>query len=75
VNLINWTAKAVQVTIRDSVSEKLPVFPDCTEVKALRRQKYGYRLRVGDYRVLFDFDGRVRIIAVQEVRKRDEHTC
>jgi mRNA interferase RelE/StbE len=84
MNAVNWTVKAVkqlmrlpkvvQIAIRDSVNEKLAVFPDCGEVKALKNHRYGYRLRVGDYRVLFDFNGRVRIVAVQEVRKRDERT-
>jgi len=32
------------------------------------------RLRVGNYRVLFDWDGGVRIVNIEEVRKRDEHT-
>jgi len=84
VNEVTWTAKAVkqlvkipkpdQVKIRDSVNEKLPAFPDCTEVKALRNHLYVHRLRVGRWRVLFDFDGMVRIVAIQEVRRRDEHT-
>ena len=48
--------------------------PSCTGVKALSNHEYGYRLRVGSYRVLFDFDGEVRIVEIQEVKKRDEHT-
>lgn len=48
--------------------------PDCAGVKALVNHEYGYRLRVGRYRVFFDFDGEVRIIDIQEVKKRDEHT-
>lgn len=32
------------------------------------------RLRIGRYRVFFDFDGQIRIIAIQEVKKRDEHS-
>jgi mRNA-degrading endonuclease RelE of RelBE toxin-antitoxin system len=43
-------------------------------VKALTNHEYGYRLRVGNYRVFFDFDGAVRIISIEEVRKRDERT-
>jgi len=31
-------------------------------------------LRVGDYRVFFEFDGSVHIIDIEEVRKRDERT-
>ena len=35
---------------------------------------HGYRLRVGNYRVFFDFDGAVRIVSIEEVKKRDERT-
>lgn len=45
-----------------------------TNVKSLINHGQGYRLRVGDYRVLFDWDGGIKIVNVQEVRKRDERT-
>lgn len=62
-----------QVQIRDAVS-KLESMPDVTHVKSLAGHSCGYRLKVGDYRVLFDWDGRVKIVSVQEVKKRDERT-
>jgi mRNA interferase RelE/StbE len=43
-------------------------------VKVLVNHAYGYRLRVGIYRVFFDFDGAVRIVSIEEVKKRDERT-
>lgn len=43
-------------------------------VKALKGHKYGYRLRVGRYRVLFDRSYELKIIAIYEVKKRDENT-
>ncbi len=43
-------------------------------VKVLTTHEYGYRLRVGSYRVFFEFDGTVRIVSIEEVRKRDERT-
>jgi mRNA-degrading endonuclease RelE of RelBE toxin-antitoxin system len=43
-------------------------------VKALTDHEYGFRLRVGNYRVFFDFDGEIRIVSVEEVRRRDERT-
>lgn len=53
-------------------------------MKALAGHAFGYRLRVGNYRVLFDvidgqpridvIDGQPRIIRIEEVRKRDERT-
>lgn len=46
----------------------------CKNVKALVHHAYGYRLRVGHYRVLFDWDGGIQIVSIEEVKKRDEHT-
>jgi mRNA-degrading endonuclease RelE of RelBE toxin-antitoxin system len=43
-------------------------------IKKLTRHAYSYRLRVGDYRVFFEFDGGVHIIEIEEVKKRDEST-
>jgi mRNA interferase RelE/StbE len=51
--------------------------PNCSgsqNIKALTNHPYGYRLRIGNYRVLFDWDAEIRIIDIQEVRKRDERT-
>lgn len=48
--------------------------PHVTNVKALSSHGYGYRLRVGNYRILFDWDGAIEIVSIQEVKKRDEHT-
>lgn len=83
MNTINWTRKAVkqllklhaphQLQIRDAVTQ-LVAMPDVGNVVALTRHEYGYRLRVGNYRVLFDWDGAVKIISIQEVSKRDERT-
>jgi mRNA-degrading endonuclease RelE of RelBE toxin-antitoxin system len=83
MNAINWTRKAAkqllkqdrqhQVAIRDAVGE-LAAMPNCQNVKALTNHRYGYRLRVGNYRVLFDWDGEIKIVSIEEVRKRDERT-
>jgi mRNA-degrading endonuclease RelE of RelBE toxin-antitoxin system len=43
-------------------------------VKHLTNSAIGYRLRVGNWRVLFDFDGAVRIVTIEEVKKRNERT-
>jgi mRNA-degrading endonuclease RelE of RelBE toxin-antitoxin system len=66
--------KSAQITIRDNVENKLSAFPDCASVKKLTDHKYSYRLRIGNYRVFFEFDGEIRIIEIEEVKKRDEHT-
>jgi mRNA interferase RelE/StbE len=83
MNSINWTIKAtkqlrkldrqVQAPIVAAVSN-LVAMPNCQNVKALTNHEFGYRLRVGNYRVLFDWHNELRIIKIEEVRKRDERT-
>jgi mRNA-degrading endonuclease RelE of RelBE toxin-antitoxin system len=57
-----------------AVSSKLLDLSKARNVKALVNHAYGYRLRVGNYRVFFDFEGAVRIVSIEEVKKRDERT-
>ncbi|TKB25020.1 type II toxin-antitoxin system RelE/ParE family toxin [Desulfopila sp. IMCC35006] len=83
MNTIRWHTKALKqlrkidrqdnAAIRTAVNN-LSGMPDCQGVKTLINHRYGYRLRVGRYRVLFDYDGEVRIVEIQEVKKRDERT-
>lgn len=49
-------------------------WPEYSGVKHLTGHLYHYRLRVGRYRVLFDVDSAVRIIRIEEVKIRNEHT-
>ena len=49
-------------------------FPHCQGVKKLVNHEYSYRLRAGNYRVFFEFDGDAHIINIEEVKKRDEST-
>lgn len=84
MNSIGWTPKAVkqlrklpsrvQVMIRDAVGQKLVTFPACSGIVALTNHAHGYRLRVDNYRVIFEFDGEIKLVRIEEVRKRDEHT-
>ena len=60
--------------IRTAVNTELLDLSKARNVKTLTNHEYGYRLRVGNYRVLFDFDGAVRIVSIEDVRKRDERT-
>lgn len=83
MNTINWTRKAVkqlrkiakpdQSQIYDAAQE-LAHMPNVQQVKALTRHRYGYRLRVGQYRVMFDWEGSINIVNIEEVKKRDERT-
>jgi hypothetical protein len=40
----------------------------------LTNHEHEYRLRVGSYRVLFNWDGTIKVVEIEEVRKRDERT-
>ncbi|WP_415034044.1 type II toxin-antitoxin system RelE family toxin [Azonexus sp.] len=57
-----------------SECNKLVSMPNCANVKALVNHEQQYRLRVGNFRVFFDFDGAARIVSIEEVKKRDERT-
>ncbi|MGE0083639.1 MAG: type II toxin-antitoxin system RelE/ParE family toxin [Desulfococcaceae bacterium] len=80
---IRWSKKAVKqllcfplkerVRISDAV-DGLAAWPECRNVKALKDNSFMYRLRVGRYRILFDVETSIRIVSVQEVKKRDEST-
>jgi mRNA interferase RelE/StbE len=61
---------AIQAAVYEAIAS-LANWPDCRNVKALAG-KSGYRLRVGDYRVLFEVEQET--LQVTEVRKRDERT-
>lgn len=84
MNVINWQPKALRQLrkfdahagrqIRAAVNTELLDLSKARNVKALTNHEHGYRLRVGNYRVLFDFDGAVRIVSIEDVRKRDERT-
>lgn len=52
----------------------LAAFPDVAGVKALVNHDYGFRMRVGNYRVLFNVLEAVEVISIEEVKKRDENT-
>jgi len=60
--------------IRAAVAEELVDLSTARNVKRLTGHQCGYRLRVGNYRIFFDFDGSIRIVSIEEVRKRDEQT-
>ena len=84
MNAINWQPKAIRQLrkvdaeagkkIRVAVSTELIDLATARNVKALTNHTHGYRLRCGNYRVFFDFDGVIRVVSIEEVRKRDERT-
>ncbi|HLS50993.1 MAG TPA: type II toxin-antitoxin system RelE/ParE family toxin [Burkholderiaceae bacterium] len=80
---IQWSTKAVkqllkinrpdQPVIKNAVGA-LATMPQTHNVKALVNHNYQYRLRVRNYRVFFNFDGVVKVVSIEEVRKRDERS-
>ena len=82
-NQIRWSKKAIknlkknvrkdeQKHVRAEI-DKLVAMPDCLKVKALT-DKSGYRLRVGDYRVLFEWHQVIQIIEIEEIKRRGKNT-
>ena len=85
MNEIHWHNRArkqmkkIPVHYREAILQnvdKLAAFPVCEklDITELKNHKYDYRMRVGRYRVLFDYANVVKIIDIQEVKKRDERT-
>lgn len=83
MNTITWSRKAVKQLRRINKADQPKIYdaaqalanmPDVASVKALTNHHYGYRLRAANYRILFDWDGGVKIVNIEEVKKRDEHT-
>ena len=84
MNTIKWTPTAtkqwhklpekVKVAIHSAV-QTLEGWPTVSNVKKLVNREE-YRLRVGRYRVLFSIDisGKITVILINEVKKRDERT-
>lgn len=81
---IDWKSKALKQlakidgkATRDELydtAQALCNFPEVSNVKKLINHQYDYRLRVGRYRIFFDVEDVVRIIYIEEVKKRDDRT-
>ena len=65
--------RKIQERILDA-TRGLAAFPDGPNMKRLVIHEYGYRLRAGNWRVLFNAFKEVNIVSIEEVRKRNEHT-
>lgn len=84
MNTIAWQSKALRqlrkLPVRTSGEIRGAVLTELTDLKlarnvtALVNHEFSYRLRVGNHRVFFEFDGTVRIVSIEEVRKRNERT-
>ena len=83
MNRIAWHQKALRQLRKLATADNQEVrravgnltdMPECRNVKSLMNHEHGYRLRVGRYRVLFDWDSSVQVVEIQEVMRRDERT-
>ena len=43
-------------------------------VKKLISHQYDYRLRVGDYRIFFNYAALIELVFIEEIKKRNERT-
>lgn len=65
--------RAIQERIL-TATRGLSEFPACPNVKRLANHEYTHRLRVGDWRILFNIFEEISIASIEEVKKRDEST-
>lgn len=83
---VQWTLKATKQAKKIPPPERARIvegvgsladWPDSMttkDIKPLKNHKHQYRLRVGRYRVLFDVETGLRVVSIEEVRKRDDRT-
>ncbi|CAN5832547.1 type II toxin-antitoxin system RelE/ParE family toxin [soil metagenome] len=57
-----------------AAAQTLKDWPNVEGVKALTNHRYGYRMRVGRFRIFFDVGRSIKIVYVEEVERRDDHT-
>ena len=65
--------RTIQERILDS-TRKLAGFPDMPNIKKLVNHDYGYRLRVGNWRILFNAYEEISIVSIEEAKKRNGKT-
>ena len=66
-NLENSEAKQVVESIKELIS-----FPNVPNIKKLTNFQPSYRLRVGDYRVLFEIEGEL-VVVYRVLHRRDSY--
>ena len=80
---VQWSRKAVKQMQKIAEDDRKTIyvkakelqnFPNIRGIKHLKDHRYEYRFRIGNYRILFNFDNVVKIISIEEVKKRDERT-
>jgi len=84
MNKISWTNKAKKdlrkipqkqkVQIYNAISTLNQPLDEWHNVKSLVNNQYDYRLKVGNYRVAFDFEKKAKIISIEKIGVRNERT-
>lgn len=83
MNRIEWKKKAVRQLrklpkqVQAQVVGKVSTLEDlatAANVTSLSNHSFDYRLRVGNYRVLFNHNATIEIVSIEEVKKRNERT-
>lgn len=69
---LNALPKAIKETIHLKMAE-LAHFPDVTHIKKLTNFEPAYRLRVGDYRILFDVIGNEKIVIGRVLHRKESY--
>jgi mRNA interferase RelE/StbE len=80
---ILWEKRAIRQMRKIPMKERsiilmevgtLSGWPSTRNVRALKDQPYPYRLRVGRYRVFFSVESDLRVLKIEEVKRRNERT-
>jgi mRNA-degrading endonuclease RelE of RelBE toxin-antitoxin system len=80
---IEWAKRALRQLLKVDLENRnkivvkvktLSGWPNCPNIKHLKNHRYQYRLRAGRFRIFFDVENSVKIIKIEEVKKRDERT-
>lgn len=85
MNIVNWTKDALRQLLKidsryqNAIREKanaLSGFPnEALDTKKLKGEEGKWRLRVGNYRVIFEvINGQPQIINIQAIKRRNERT-
>ena len=83
MNVIQWKRKAQKQLSKLPKERQLEIFRKISALKVsvektpnLKKMQglSTYRLRVGRYRVMFEYAQEIRIVTIEEVKKRDERT-
>ena len=75
---INFDKRAVKFIAKQPKPQRERIFtaiyklPDFGDIKAMQGYKDTYRLRVGDYRILYTVDNNVLVIRVIEIGNRGD---